>query len=51
MKAAWYDRRGAACETLVVGELPDPAPGPGECRIAISVSGLSPGDVKKRSGW
>ena len=26
-------------------------PGQGEVRIAVSVSGLSPGDVKKRSGW
>jgi NADPH:quinone reductase len=31
--------------------MPDPEPGPGEVRIAVSVSGLSPGDVKKRSGW
>ena len=36
---------------LVVGEMPDPEPGPGEVRIAVSVSGLSPGDIKKRSGW
>lgn len=51
MRAAWYDRRGPARETLVVGELPDVEPGPGEVRIAVSVSGLSPGDVKKRAGW
>src|SRR5262245_6113123 len=31
--------------------MPDPAPGAGEVRIAITVSGLSPGDVKKRAGW
>jgi NADPH2:quinone reductase len=31
--------------------MPDPTPGPGEVRIAITVSGLSPGDAKKRSGW
>src|SRR5580693_4956434 len=31
--------------------MPDPHPGPGEVRIAVSVSGLSPGDVKKRDGW
>jgi NADPH2:quinone reductase len=31
--------------------MPDVQPGPGEVRIAVSVSGLSPGDVKKRSGW
>lgn len=51
MRAAWYDRRGPARETLVVGDLPDPQPGPGEVRLAVSVSGLSPGDVKKRAGW
>jgi NADPH2:quinone reductase len=51
MRAAWYERCGPARETLVVGEMPDVQPGPGEVRIAVSVSGLSPGDVKKRSGW
>ncbi len=38
-------------ESLEVGEMPDPSPGPGEVRIRVSVSGISPGDVKKRSGW
>ncbi|MHA3700865.1 alcohol dehydrogenase catalytic domain-containing protein [Jatrophihabitans sp. YIM 134969] len=51
MRAAWFDRRGPAGEVLVVGELPDPHPGPGEVRIAVEVSGLSPGDVKKRGVW
>ncbi|MBV8989488.1 MAG: zinc-binding dehydrogenase, partial [Solirubrobacterales bacterium] len=51
MRAAWYERRGAARETLVVGEMPDVHAGPGEVRIAVGVSALSPGDVKKRSGW
>ena len=46
MRAAWYERRGPARDTLVVGE-----PAVGEVRIAVSVSGLSRGDVKKRSGW
>jgi NADPH2:quinone reductase len=31
--------------------MPDVEPGAGEVRIAVSVSGLSPGDLKKRSGW
>jgi NADPH2:quinone reductase len=31
--------------------MPDPHPGPGEVRIALSVSGISPGDLKKRAGW
>jgi NADPH:quinone reductase len=51
LRAAWYERQGPARETLVVGDMPDVHPGPGEVRIAVSVSGLSPGDVKKRTGW
>lgn len=51
MRAAWYEHQGDPYHSLVVGEMADPTPGPGEVRIAISVSGLSPGDVKKRSGW
>lgn len=51
MRAAWFERRGPSREVLVVGEMPDPEPGPGEVRIAVSVSGLSPGDVKKRGIW
>jgi NADPH2:quinone reductase len=51
MRAAWYERRGPAREVLIVGEMPDPQPGPGEVRLAVAVSGLSPGDIKKRAGW
>src|SRR5437588_6355010 len=51
MRAAWYEHRGTPRESLVVGELPDPQPGQGEVRIAVRVSGVNPGDVKKRSGW
>ena len=51
MRAAWYERRGPAREVLIVGEMPDPQPGPGEVRLAVAVSGLSPGDIKKRTGW
>jgi NADPH2:quinone reductase len=51
LRAAWYEHQGPARETLVVGDMPDVHPGPGEVRIAVSVSGLSPGDVKKRTGW
>lgn len=49
MKAAWYDRQGPAGDVLVVGEMPDPAPGQGEVRIAVHSSGINPGEVKKRS--
>lgn len=51
MRAAWYERRGPAAEVLVVGNMPDPTPAPGEVRIRLVASGISPGDVKKRSGW
>ena len=48
MRAAWYEKQGPAREVLVVGEMPDPHPGPGEVRIRITASGINPGDVKKR---
>ena len=48
MRAAWYERQGAARDVLVVGEMPDPEPGPGEVRIRVAASGINPGDVKKR---
>lgn len=51
MRAAWYDHRGPAHEVLQVGTMPTPEPGAGEIRIRILASGISPGDVKKRSGW
>jgi NADPH2:quinone reductase len=48
MKAAWYEKQGPARDVLVVGEMPDPEPGPSEVRIRITASGVNPGDVKKR---
>src|ERR1700747_902321 len=48
MKAAWYEKQGPAREVLVVGEMPDPIPAAGECRIPIAASGINPGDIKKR---
>ena len=51
MRAAWYEQRGPARDVLVVGEMPQPAPGEGEVRIRLAFSGINPGDVKKRSGW
>lgn len=51
MRAVWYDRQGPAEDVLQVGELPDPEPGPGEVRVRLSRSGISPGDTKKRRGW
>ncbi|MFD5631472.1 NADPH:quinone reductase [Streptomyces sp. NPDC127072] len=51
MLAAWYERQGPAVEVLRVGELADPQPGPGEVRVRVAVSGVNPGDTKKRRGW
>jgi NADPH:quinone reductase len=48
MKAAWYEKQGPAREVLVVGEMPDPTPAPGEVRVRIAASGINPGDIKKR---
>lgn len=51
MRAVWYDEQGPAFEVLQVGELPTPEPGPGEVRVRLSYTGVSPGDTKKRRGW
>ena len=48
MNAAWYEKQGPARDVLIVGEMPDPEPGPGELRIRVAMSGVNPGDVKKR---
>jgi NADPH2:quinone reductase len=51
MFASWYDRQGPAADVLHVGDLPDPHPGLGEVRVRVTVSGVNPGDTKKRRGW
>jgi len=48
MRAAWYEKQGPAREVLTVGEMPDPHPRAGEVRIRVAVSGINPGDIKKR---
>lgn len=50
MKAAWYTRNGPAREVLELGDLPDPAPGPGDVLVEIHASGINPSDVKSRLG-
>jgi NADPH2:quinone reductase len=47
----WFERKGPAREVLVCGEMPDPAPGIGEVRVRVHVSGLNPTDTKTRGGW
>lgn len=51
MHAVWYESQGDAEAVLTVGEMPSPVPGPGEVRVRMHVSGISPGDTKKRRGW
>src|SRR5580704_9190889 len=48
MKAAWYEKQGAARDVLYVGEMDDPQPAEGEVRIRVAASGVNPGDIKKR---
>ena len=48
MKAAWYEKQGAARDVLVVGQMDDPQPHAGEVRMRVAFSGVNPGDVKKR---
>lgn len=50
MKAAWYDGPGAARDVLRVTDVERPAPGPGEVRVRVHLSGINPTDVKTRSG-
>jgi NADPH2:quinone reductase len=51
MHAAWYERQGSAAEVLEVGEMAAPDPGAGEVRVRVTLSGVNPGDTKKRRGW
>lgn len=51
MRAVWYERQGPAGEVLQVGELPAPKPGQGDVRVRVRLSGVNPGDTKKRRGW
>ena len=50
MKAAWYEKIGAANEVLQVGEMADPIPQAGEVLVEIQASGVNPSDVKTRAG-
>ncbi len=50
MRAAYYDKNGAADEVLHLGEVETPTPAPGEVRIRLATSGVNPSDVKNRAG-
>ncbi|MEU9608887.1 NADP-dependent oxidoreductase [Streptomyces sp. NPDC048057] len=49
MRAARYHQYGGV-ETLVVEEVTDPRPGPGEIRIEVAAASVNPVDWKVRSG-
>ncbi len=50
MRAACYERTGAARKVLQLGELPTPTPAAGEVRVKLATSGVNPSDVKSRAG-
>lgn len=50
MRAAVYEKAGAARDVLRLVDIPDPEPGPGEVRVELQWSGINPSDVKARAG-
>jgi len=50
MRAAFYERTGAAREVLRVDDMPTPEPAAGEVRVRLASSGVNPSDVKSRAG-
>ncbi len=50
MRAAWYEKFGAAREVLKVGDMDTPSVGPGEVLVRLHTSGVNPSDTKKRAG-
>src|SRR4051812_14721651 len=50
MKAAWYERKGAARDVLHVGEMQEPEPQSGEVLVRVHATGVNPSDTKSRMG-
>src|ERR1700737_3084706 len=50
MRAAYYERNGAARDVLRIGDLEIPQPARGEVRVRLRTSGVNPSDVKSRAG-
>ena len=50
MRAAYYERTGAAADVLRVGDIPRPELAEGEVCVRVHASGVNPSDVKKRMG-
>src|SRR5438552_649238 len=49
MKAAYFERTGPA-EVIQYGELPTPAPGPGQALVKVAAAALNPIDTYIRAG-
>jgi NADPH2:quinone reductase len=50
MRAAFYERQGAAHDVLQIGSLERPEPKPGEVRVRVHASGVNPSDTYGRAG-
>ncbi len=50
MRAAFYEKNGAARDVLRVGDVDTPNAGAGEVRVKLATSGVNPSDVKSRAG-
>jgi NADPH2:quinone reductase len=50
MRAAFYERQGAAHDVLQIGSLERPEPKPGEVRVRVRASGVNPSDTYGRAG-
>lgn len=50
MRAVYFEKFGPAAEVLVLGNVADPSPAPGEVCVRVKASGINPSDVKLRAG-
>jgi NADPH:quinone reductase-like Zn-dependent oxidoreductase len=50
MKALYFDQHGEL-DVIQYGDVPDPAPGPGEVRVQVRASALNYLDIWVRRGW
>jgi NADPH2:quinone reductase len=50
MRAAFYERQGAAHDVLQIGSLAQVEPKPGEVRVRVHASGVNPSDTYGRAG-
>src|SRR6266849_3606458 len=50
MRAAYYERNGAARDVLRIGDVEAAQPARGEVRVRLRTSGVNPSDVKSRAG-